>query len=423
MKWILEISRRFAKVNRKGKSNVTGVLSTIGLCIGVMTLITVMGVMNGFQMSFIDAIMEISSYHIRVSDVGDDEDFKAWCSESAMISSATPFYEAQGLMISTNGRDSAALVRAVPDDILESDKGFEKQVRIVAGDFDLSENDFIVLGNDLARSIGARVGGTVNIYALSGTADVNLISQERQFLVTGIFYSNYADINAAYSFINLEAGEKHFGAGAKKIYGVKLHDSNRDAAAISKISSAFGESKSESWRTYNRTFFGALRIEKNILMMLVFLIFVVVAINIYNAMRRMVYERREDIAVLSALGGSRNQIQSVFIMKGFITGIKGAVPGLLLGLCITVNMEKVFVLLSKAQYWLQFFFMMIVSPQSADMIQENPMFGIYANIPPRMVFSEILAIFIFGILSSLLAAWIASRQILHLTVAEVLHDD
>jgi len=159
------------------------------------------------------------------------------------------------------------------------------------------------------------------------------------------------------------------------------------------------------------------------LMMLVFLIFVVVAINIYNGMRRMVYERRDDIAVLSALGGTRSQIQSVFIMKGLVTGLKGAVPGLLLGLCISVNMEKVFVFLAKAQYWIQYFFIMIANPENAALVQENPMFSIYANIPARMVFSEIVAIFLFGILSSLLAAWIASRQILHLTVAEVLHDD
>ena len=80
-------------------------------------------------------------------------------------------------------------------------------------------------------------------------------------------------------------------------------------------------------------------------------------------------------------------------------------------------------MLSKAQYWIQYFFTMVVSPENASMVQENPMFGVYANIPARMVFSEVAAIFLFGILSSVVAAGIASRQILHLTVAEVLHDD
>ncbi len=417
------ISNRFSKVDSRGRTAVTSALSSLGICFGVMALIVVISVMNGFQMEFIDAIMEISSYHVRVSDVDDAEAFERWCAENPMVVSATPFYEAQGLMVATNGREDAALVRAVDSHVMDIDKGFERELHIVSGDFDLDEPDQIVLGNDLARSIGAKVGGLVNIYALSGSTDVSLISQDREFLVTGIFYAKYADINSAYSFVSLEAGEKQFGSGAKKIYGVKLKDSNKDSLAISKIAEAFPGVKSESWRSYNRTFFGALRIEKNILMMLVFLIFVVVAINIYNAMRRMVYERREDIAVLSAMGGTRSQIQSVFVMKGFTTGLKGAIPGLILGLGITVNMEKVFIFLSKAQYWIQYFFMMIVSPGNADMVQENPMFSVYANIPARMVLSEVAAIFLFGILSSVVAAGIASRQILHLTVAEVLHDD
>ncbi len=417
------ISNRFSKVDSRGRTAVTSALSSLGICFGVMALIVVISVMNGFQMEFIDAIMEISSYHVRVSGVDDAEAFERWCAENPMVVSATPFYEAQGLMVATNGREDAALVRAVDPDVMDIDKGFERELHIVSGDFDLDEPDQIVLGNDLARSIGAKVGGLVNIYALSGSTDVSLISQDREFLVTGIFYAKYADINSAYSFVSLEAGEKQFGSGAKKIYGIKLKDSNKDSLAISKIAEAFPGVKSESWRSYNRTFFGALRIEKNILMMLVFLIFVVVAINIYNAMRRMVYERREDIAVLSALGGTRSQIQSVFVMKGFTTGLKGAIPGLILGLGITVNMEKVFIFLSKAQYWIQYFFMMIVSPGNVDMVQENPMFSVYANIPARMVLSEVAAIFLFGILSSVVAAGIASRQILHLTVAEVLHDD
>lgn len=421
--WITFISNRFSKVDSKGRTAVTSTLSSLGICFGVMALIVVISVMNGFQMEFIDAIMEISSYHIRVSGVNDEHEFEDWCGQQNFITSETPFYEAQGLMVSTSGKESAAIVRAVDSQILNSDPGFDRELHMISGKFDLSQPDNIVLGNDLARAIGARVGGRINIFALSGSTDVSLISNDREFYVAGIFYSNYAEINSAYSFVSLEAGEKEFGSGAKKIYGIKLKDSNKDSVAISKIENRFADANAESWRSYNRTFFGALRIEKNILMMMVFLIFVVVAVNIYNGMRKMVYERREDIAVLSALGGTRSQIQSVFIVKGFVTGLRGALPGLILGLCVTVNMEKVFIFLSKAQFWIQYFFMMIVSPSNAQMVQENPMFAIYANIPARMVFSEILSIFLFGILSSLVAAWIASRQILHITIAEVLHDD
>ena len=133
MKWILEISRRFAKVNRKGKSNVTGVLSTIGLCIGVMTLITVMGVMNGFQMSFIDAIMEISSYHLRINEI-EEKNVQNLISEdeyiSQNISSIVPFYESQGLIVGRKNREVPVLVRGIPEHIMQLDDGFKRELKI-----------------------------------------------------------------------------------------------------------------------------------------------------------------------------------------------------------------------------------------------------------------------------------------------------
>lgn len=423
LKWIHYISRRFSKVDRKGRTQVTSTLSSLGVCFGVMALIVVISVMNGFQMEFIDAIMELSSYHVRVDSVPSEEDLLKWCNDDPMVTSVSPFYEAQGLMLSSNGKEGAALVRAVDPDVMEFDEGFCREALIISGEFDISGEGLIVLGNELARSIGAKVGGTVSIFALSGGSDVAMFSTDRDFIVSGIFFSKYSDINAAYAFVGLDAAEKYFGSGAKKQYGIKIKDSGKDQLAISRLESAVPGVKARSWRDYNRTFFGALRIEKNMLMILVFLIFVVVAVNIYNGMRRMVYERREDIAVLAALGGGQRNVLAVFVVKGFITGLAGALPGLVLGLFICKNMGSVFNLLSRIQFWAQYLFALIFNPTATQFVQENPMFSVYASIPPRMVFGEITAIFFFGILSSLAASWIASRQILHVSVAEVLHDD
>ncbi len=423
LKWINYVSRRFNKVDRSGRTAVTSNLSSLGVCFGVLALIVVISVMNGFQMEFIDAIMEVSSYHVRATEIDDIDEFTRWCEEDRNVTTVIPFYEAQGLMLSSSGQEGAALVRAIDPDVMQKDAGFDREMKMVSGDFDLSDETSIVLGNDLATSIGARVGGTVTIFALSGSSDVSLFSNQRSFVVKGIFFTNYADINNAYSFISLDAGKRNFGESAREVLGIKIKDSNRDSAFISKLNQKFPSVKADSWRSYNRAFFGALRVEKNMLMLMVFLIFVVVAINIYNGMRRMVYERREEIAVLTALGSSKRNVQAVFIYKGFVTGISGALPGLLLGLLVCVNMRKVFLFLSKAQYYVQYFITMILSPSNALMMQENPMFRIYASIPARMVFSEIILIFFFGIFASLSASWFASRQILKVTVAEVLHDD
>lgn len=422
--WIFFVSRRFAKVDRKGSSAVTRLLASLGICFGVMTLITVISVMNGFQHSFIDVIMEISSYHIRVEGGNKDfEDFEDFAASEKSIRSLTPFYEAQSLVLGSSGKEAAAMIKALPPSVYDDDAGFKKNVDIFSGAFDLDSPNNIVIGSELARRTGSRVGGQISLYALSGGNDVDLFSSERLFTVTGIFHTGYAEINASFAFIGIEDGQKYFGSDAKLIYGVKLFDENDDSREISRIQEKFPQIKCESWKNYNRSFFGALRVEKNMLMFLVFLIFVVVAINIFNGMRRMVFERREEISLLTAFGGRPASIKSIFIMQGLLTGISGAIPGVILGLFLSINMETVFILLSKLSYYASLFAVMLVNPENGDFVRENPMFLLYAGIPPKIFLGEVVMIALFGIFSSLLASLLASRGILKMTVAEVLRDE
>lgn len=424
-KWIYFVSRRISRINRKGRTSVTSALASLGLCFGVASLIVVLSVMNGFQMSFKDAIMEISSYDARVSNITEqqEEEFLSWCSGRSDVECVVPFYEAQGLMAGTGGRQSAALVRAVPQNTMQEDAGFKKQLRMVAGKFDLSGGDGIIVGNTLAHNLGLYVGSRVNILALSGSSDVSLLSANRQFVVKGIFFCGYSDINAAYSFINLDAGKTNFGAGAKKTFGIKTAGSSGEMAFLGAVKNKFPDAQVSVWRDYNRSFFGALRMEKTMMFLLILLIFVVVAVNIYNGMRRLVYERKDDIAVLSALGAHPRDVQNVFVMQGASVGIGGCVLGLLLGIFLCLNIEGVFTFLSKAQYFFMYIIYSIISPQSLPYLSENPMFAVYANIPARMFPQEVAFVFLFGIFSSVLAAALAGRNILKMKVAEVLRDE
>lgn len=425
IKWIFSVSSRFSKVDRKGRSRITTFLATLGICFGVMTLTVVMGVMNGFQMNFIDSILEISSYHIRITDFDSEteKEIRKFCEKNKNIKNVTGFYEAQSLVTTARGKEGVALIRAIDIDVYETDEGFRKELSILAGDFDLEDSVSIVIGSGLARNLGAGINSVINLFALSGGNDVQLLSSERNFIVTGIYKSGYAEINNSYVFVNKTAGEKYFGKDAKKVLGIKLNNSNDDAAVISKFNKEFPDVKIVSWREYNKTFFGALRIEKNMLMFLVALIFIVVAINIYNGMRRLVFERRSEISILSALGARNNEIKFIFTMQGFLNGVKGAIPGLILGLFLSVNSSTVFMLASKLMYYFSCIVTMITSPQNLVYVTENPMYAVYASIPSRVFFGESLAITCFGILSPLVASWAASRNVLKMTVAEVLHNE
>ncbi len=425
IRWISAIARRFARVDRKGRSAVTSRLATLGISFGVMTLIVVMSVMNGFQMSFIDAILEVSSYHLRAVDVPPQEEaaFIEACKNNKLVRSCQPFYDAQALINGEKGGTIAVNVRAADEALYYEDKGFKKELAILSGRFDLSGSDSIVLGSSLARNLGVRVGSQVNLLVMSGGSDVDLFSADRIFTVTGIFTTGYGEINNSYAFVGSAAAEKYFGASAKKIWGIKLNKYDDDLKAINSLKKTLGEINLNSWRSFNRTFFGALRIEKNMLLLLVALIFVVVAINIYNGMRRLVFERRTEIAILSALGARRAGIKSIFIMRGFIVGTVGALSGLVLGIIISLNTDLVFSAAAKIMYGIQYLVTALTDRQNLQYVQVNSSYNLYASIPARVFPGEVAAITLFGIFSPLLASWAASRNVLKMTVSEVLHNE
>lgn len=424
-RWIFDVSRRFASVDRKSRSSATSFLAVLVICFGVMSLVTVVSVMNGFQMSFVNAIMELSSFHIRVSNLESqaEADFLDSCADSKEIRCVSPFYESQALLVGNKSKESAGIIRGVDARTCEFDEGFAREIKIVSGSFDLSSADSIVLGSYLAQSLGVTTGNTVNLLALSGGKDVELLSQNRQFKVTGIFECGYYDINQGYAFVSLEAARMYFGEDAPVFYGIKIRRPQNDGFVSAAIKSRFPDAAVQSWREYNRTFFGALRVEKNILMLLVFLIFVVVAVNIYNGMRRLVFERSQEIAALSALGGTSFQIKAIFVVRGFLTGAAGTVIGIVLGIFISLNIRSVFLGVSHCLYWLELFFTSVFSPENAAFVTENQMYAIYASIPARIIPSEVLLISLFGVLSPLLASVLASRSVLKLKIAEVLHNE
>ena len=430
LRWISVVSRRFARVDRKGRSAVTSVLATLGICFGVMTLTVVMSVMNGFQMSFIDSILEVSSYHLRVINVAPEQEnaLKAACETEKRIRACVPFYEAQALMTGEKGGVVAVNVRAADESIYYKDEGFKKELRMISGSFDFSETDSIILGSTLARNLGVRTGDTVNLLVMSGGSDVDLFSSDRLFTVRGIFTTGYAEINSACAFTGTAAAEKYFGASAKKIWGIKIKNYDKDLGVVASIKKQLGLSDSsttqiQSWRSFNKTFFGALRIEKNMLLLLVALIFVVVAINIYNGMRRLVFERRTEIAVLSALGARKGGIKSIFIMRGFIMGTVGALTGVVLGIIISLNTDVVFTLAAKLMYGIQYLITALTDRQNLQYVQINSSYNLYASIPARLFPGEVTAITLFGVFSPLIASWAASRNVLKLTVSEVLHNE
>jgi len=437
-KWIWFIAVRY--IFRKQKKTPSPILSILGIATGVLALIVIIAVMNGFQLGFIESILEISSYHLRVGPLSETaaEEAGAIVLGIPGIEAAVPFQEFQALARGRRGGQHAALVRGLPADALQRDAAMARRLELEDGSFDLSNERNILLGAELARRLGLRIGDEITLYSIPSLFsagdngdDAGLIT----FVVAGIFRTGFYEYDTGWALVNIASAAAFCDTGPT--LGLKLKNRFHDQKALELVRGGLEGRPSlegaafSSWRDYNRSFFGALRTEKLFMFILVGLIFIVVGLNIYQAQRRAVLEHREDIGLLRAVGGGERAVRMVFVFDGAIIGFIGAVSGLVLGLLIASNIPMFFTIIEGMVNGIIYVVNGIVSTfntlrgSGASTIGGgfsffSPAVFYIKEIPSRIIPQEAVLIFMFGFLSALAAAWFASRKISRILVAEVL---
>ncbi|MDR1863937.1 MAG: ABC transporter permease [Treponema sp.] len=437
LRWIGFVAARY--VSRGRLNSPSPVFSVLGIATGVLALTIIIAVMNGFQLGFIENILEISSCHLRIEDFPEGVRGEALAGQIRAlpgIRSALPFRELSVLLRSPLASPRGAVIRGVPAEALELDAGLREKLELEDGFFDLASSDSIVLGAELARHLSVRVGDRVTLLsfalgglgASSGAEAGEDAGASPAFTVTGIFRCGFYEYDLGWAYINIEKASELAGDNEKAILGIKLQNRWQDRAnmeAIRKLFDGGPATELVSWRDYNRAFFGALRTEKLMMFILVGLIFIVVGLNIFQAQRRTVLERREEIGLLRALGASDLAVRLVFVWDGFIIGFTGAGLGLALGLFISFHISGFFSLLEglvnffigAANFIFGFFGAV---PGAGEFAVFSPQIFYIKEIPSRVIPQEIILIFCFGFLSALLAAWFASGKAAKTRPAEVL---
>ncbi len=392
-KWVLFVSSRYTKNTRNGRVS-TGILSAIGIAVGVLALISVISIMNGFQLGFIEDILEISSYHIRINgaETGRADEF----AQIGGIKSVMPFYETQTLINSPYNIEPC-LVKGLPDDAVERDPSFFRQLNIYRGDFRPDTAGSIVIGRILSYKLGLSIGDTVSLIALNGDAFRSLRPETSEFVITGLFQSGYDDFDAS-MIIMSDKSLTEIDSSAKLKYGIKLENRFGDRKVLGRLETedGIGPDKAISWREYNRAFFSALKLEKTMMTVLLGLIFLVVSFGIFNSTRRAIAEKQEEIGILRAIGATPSQIRQIFVINGFLIGAVGGTVGVFAGLAVSMNINGILRLLALNS--------------SSFLI----------NVPVRILPSEVAMIFVFALIFCTAAAFTASAKISRITPQEVL---
>ena len=435
-RWIWFIAARY--IFRPQKKSPSQVLSVLGIGTGVFALIVILAVMNGFQLGFIESILEISSYHLRVGSLSPEKTGEAGSLLLTIpgIEAVVPFCEFQGLVRGKRVGQQAAMVRGLPSNAPELDPAMAGRLEFEDAFFSLNDGQSALLGAELASRLGVRVGDEITMFSIPSifsaadapVQDENESGGLRTLTVTGIFRTGFYECDTTWIFIHIDSAA--FFSDTGPVLGIKLKNRYHDRQVLELARRTLGEKPGfeeavfSSWRDYNRSFFGALRTEKLFMFILVGLIFIVVGLNIYQAQRRAVLEHREEIGLLRAIGGGEQAVRWIFVSDGAIIGFSGASAGLILGLLVASNIPSFFTIIENIVNFIIYIVNIIAGFFKAGDIGDfyffSPAVFYIKEIPSRIIPREAVIIFMFGFLSALLAAWFASSKVSRISPAEVL---
>jgi len=344
----LFLARRYLTARRKQAFiSVITFVSILGVTIGVMALVIALSLITGFQEDVQDKILGATS-HLMVSDLSgqgmkDYKELSEKIKKLPEVESVSPVIY-NTVLITSPAKNAGALLKGL--DFAEELSASSWLRQLSAGGLPESDNqDQILLGKDLAASLGVSVGDVVNVLIPSGRlTPLGLLPRTRSFRVCGIFNSGLYEFDSSTALITLELAQKLFSLPSKISYlQVRIENifqAEKVAEKIHVISSP--NIYVTTWMELNRSLFSALKLEKTLLFLTITLIVVVAALNIIAGLVLMVMEKTRDIGVLMAMGATSNHVRKIFFLQGAIIGVVGTAMGLSLGLfwCWIANTFK-----------------------------------------------------------------------------------
>ena len=411
--WVRFIAIRWFKAGRESGPSLGPAMA--GIAVGVAALIIIIGVMNGFQMGFIDSVLELDSYHLRIGPSGQAGMAAIDAETYPGIQAILPFIDVRTMAMNDRGKAEALRIKIIPDDAFTRDEALPRMLELQSGSF----GDGILIGSEFAHRLNVNVDDLISVLTVQVDPEEGVQAATIAVRVSGVYHSGFYDFDTGLAL--LPSSSAHgIADGEPWMTGIKLKDRFDDTRMMAKLQTGGVPAAGiESWRSYNRAFFGALRMEKSIMMILVGLIFLVVGVNIFHALRKAVYARFEDIATLKAIGADSGSLRMVFMINGASAGLGGAFIGLAIGLLIALNVNQVFAALESLMAMVSGLF----PGANGSFSFFSPDFFYISDVPVRLPFIEVLFIFISGGASAMAAAWAASTRISSLMPSEVLRDE
>ncbi len=402
----LQIGWRYTRAGRAGRRNrfisfISGV-SMLGIALGVAALIIVLSVMNGFQKEVRDRMLSVVAHVEVYQSLGAAlPDWKATAAkarENPEVIAAAPFIAAQALI--ARGEDMRGTVlRGIspPDEATVTDLAARLKdttlAKLVPGGWG------IVLGSELASSLGVREGDPVTIVAPGGqVTPAGVLPRLKQLTVVGTFTAGHYEYDAGLALMHIDDAARLFRVEGPTGVQLRLKDVQRAREVGDALTVALGpQVRVSDWTRTNRNWYDAVQIEKRLMFIILTLIVAVAAFNLVSTLVMTVTDKRADIAILRTLGASPRSIMAIFMVQGAAAGVIGTAGGLALGLAVALNID---VIVPAIERLLHTSFL----PASIYVISRMPSDPQSADIVPVVMISLVLAF-----VATLYPSWRASR--------------
>ncbi|HEX5364462.1 MAG TPA: lipoprotein-releasing ABC transporter permease subunit [Gallionella sp.] len=343
----LFIGLRYTRAKRRNHFiSFISLISMMGMGLGVMALIVVLSVMNGFQTEIRDRMLGASPHMEVVADGGRMYDWPAvleLVEKHPQVAAAAPYVAGQG-MLSFGQSVQGVMVRGI--DPARETAITELSNKIKAGSLDeLRSGEFgIVLGSDLARALGVKLNEKVMLVAPQGQiTPAGMMPRLKQFRVVGIFEIGMAPYDNSLALIQIGDAQKLFLLG-DAVTGIssKLHDIERAPQVASELQRELPpELYTNDWTHQNSNYFRAVQMEKRMMFIILSLIVAVAAFNIVSTLVMAVTDKQADIAILRTLGAAPSSIMKIFIVQGVVIGVIGTLSGCIGGIALALNLDVV----------------------------------------------------------------------------------
>jgi len=336
-----EVALRYLKARKKdGFLNVISIFSFIGISLGVAVLIIVMSVMNGFRTELVDKIVGFNA-HAVVKPYESAIDENLFKNKELNLLSDTFVYSNSGEGVSINKDYTKGLLLRgyLAEDF--------KKLSIVKNDNFIGNKklipSFISIGKELSYNYDIKIGDKLLIMSPTGVQTIiGSLPKQETYIVDSIFDSEINDFDQNVAFINLSDLESLFDLKvAERNLEIYLKNPKKIETIKKKLEKIFKDYYVYTWSDSNKSLFSALKVERNVMFIILSLIIIVAAFNIISGLTIFVKNKTREIAILKSIGVSNKSISKIFFMVGFLIGSIATLFGIILGVLFSFYVENI----------------------------------------------------------------------------------